>query len=229
MAAADVQWVRRVRAGVGVTVAAYLVYALAGFTIQIVPPRVYDLAVFWTAGLLEVLGVWWVSTPEPDVGRMRDPRRQRQLLRTLAVIAGVGRVVGSVAVALGGMSRRWPGVMERTFVIGLVLCAAWPAATALFYGRLADLMRRVPGGLLHRQAVVIGWGLATGIASFLWGVVGLIFRRVQISDAAFTVFGLELVAFGLWGLGLLVMCWRAIAGGVNANKAPVGAAQGLQL
>ena len=73
------------------------------------------------------------------------------------------------------------------------------------------------------------WGLPIGIALFLIGVTGLIFRRVQISDAVFTVFGLELVAFGLWGLGYLVMCWRAMAPAPNANKAPLGAAQGVQL
>src|SRR2546423_27673 len=87
LAAADPQWTKRVRAGLAVTVAAYLVYALAGFTIRIAPPRTYDVMVFWMAGLLEFLGVWWVSAPEPDVGRMREHSWVRRTLRTTAIIA----------------------------------------------------------------------------------------------------------------------------------------------
>ena len=83
------------------------------------------------------------------------------------------RVITSIGAVLVIAPRAWakmPFIDDKVgtaaLVVGLILCFAWPAATALFYRRLADLVTRAPGASLHKQAVLIGSGLPIGIALF---------------------------------------------------------------
>lgn len=154
---ADPNWVGRVAAGANLLVWALLLGILLGclsgvggmVTGSVLPQ------LFVSAGLLLVslLGVWWLTTPDPSGIGEEQRRNPRKIVRIASVIAGIGGIWNVVGTYLVPGALLWIVPLIVTAVTQLVgLVAEWYK-----YRVYEALANRVPDPTLAGRARFLRW------------------------------------------------------------------------
>ncbi len=168
---ADPNWMGRVAAGVNLLVWALLLGILlgclsgiSGLFIGSVLPQL-----FVTLGMLFVnlLGVWWITTPDPSGIGEEQRRNPRKIVRFATIIAGIGGIWNIVGTYLVPGAFLWAAsliVMVATQLVGLI--NEW------FKYRLYEgLAIRVPDPTLAGRARFLRWASAIILAVMLLGII----------------------------------------------------------